>query len=207
MRLPRFYPILDTATLAIPLEVASGILLEEGAQILQLRHKEHFSREMFDIAGRVATLCRQAGALFVLNDRADLAALLDAAVHLGQEDLTPEQARRVMGSAVIGYSTHNEAQLRSSNEQPADYVALGPIFQTLSKRNPDPVVSVLELKRLRSLTERPLVAIGGITRENAAAALAAGADSVAVIGDLCPRDGDRAALKERAREWMRLTNE
>jgi thiamine-phosphate pyrophosphorylase len=207
MRLPRFYPILDTATLAIPLEVASGILLEEGAQILQLRHKEHFSREMFDTAGRVATLCRQAGALFVLNDRADLAALLDAAVHLGQEDLTPEQARRVMGSSVIGYSTHNEAQLRSSNDQPADYVALGPIFQTLSKRNPDPVVSVLELKRLRSLTERPLVAIGGITRENAAAALAAGADSVAVIGDLCPRDGDRAALKERAREWMRLTNE
>jgi thiamine-phosphate pyrophosphorylase len=207
MRLPRFYPILDTATLAIPLEVASGILLEEGAQILQLRHKEHFSREMFDIAGRVATLCRQAGALFVLNDRADLAALLDAAVHLGQEDLTPEQARRVMGSAVIGYSTHNEAQLRSSNEQPADYVALGPIFQTLSKRNPDPVVSVLELKRLRSLTGRPLVAIGGITRENADAALAAGADSVAVIGDLCPREGDRAALRERAREWMRLTNE
>jgi thiamine-phosphate pyrophosphorylase len=207
MRLPRFYPILDTATLAIPLEVASGILLEEGAQILQLRHKEHFSREMFDTAGRVATLCRQAGALFVLNDRADLAALLDAAVHMGQEDLTPEQARRVMGSSVIGYSTHNEAQLRSSNDQPADYVALGPIFQTLSKRNPDPVVSVLELKRLRSLTERPLVAIGGITRENAAAALAAGADSVAVIGDLCPRDGDRAALKERAREWMRLTNE
>jgi thiamine-phosphate pyrophosphorylase len=207
MRLPRFYPILDTATLAIPLEVASGILLEEGAQILQLRHKEHFSREMFDIAGRVATLCRQAGALFVLNDRADLAALLDAAVHLGQEDLTPEQARRVMGSAVIGYSTHNEAQLRSSNEQPADYVALGPIFQTLSKRNPDPVVSVLELKRLRSLTDRPLVAIGGITRENADAALAAGADSVAVIGDLCPREGDRAALRERAREWMRLTNE
>jgi thiamine-phosphate pyrophosphorylase len=207
MRLPRFYPILDTATLAIPLEVASGILLEEGAQILQLRHKEHFSREMFDTAGRVATLCRQAGALFVLNDRADLAALLDAAVHLGQEDLTPEQARRVMGSSVIGYSTHNEAQLRSSNDQPADYVALGPIFQTLSKRNPDPVVSVLELKRLRSLTDRPLVAIGGITRENADAALAAGADSVAVIGDLCPREGDRAALRERAREWMRLTNE
>jgi thiamine-phosphate pyrophosphorylase len=207
MRLPRFYPIIDTATLAIPLEVASGILLEEGAQILQLRHKEHFSREMFDTAGRVATLCRQAGALFVLNDRADLAALLDAAVHLGQEDLTPEQARRVMGSSVIGYSTHNEAQLRSSNDQPADYVALGPIFQTLSKRNPDPVVSVLELKRLRSLTGRPLVAIGGITRENADAALAAGADSVAVIGDLCPREGDRAALRERAREWMRLTNE
>jgi thiamine-phosphate pyrophosphorylase len=207
MRLPRFYPILDTAMLGIPLEAAAGILLDEGVQILQLRHKEHFGREMFDTAGRIATLCRQAGALFVLNDRADLAALLDAAVHLGQEDLTPEQARRVMGSAVIGYSTHNEAQLRSSNEQPADYVALGPIFQTLSKRNPDPVVSVLELKRLRSLTDRPLVAIGGITRENADAALGAGADSVAVIGDLCPREGDRAALRERAREWMRLTNE
>jgi len=207
MRLPRFYPILDTAMLAIPLEAAAGILLDEGVQILQLRHKKHFGREMFETAGRIATLCRQAGALFVLNDRADLAALLDAAVHLGQEDLTPEQARRVMGSAVIGYSTHNEAQLRSSNEQPADYVALGPIFQTLSKRNPDPVVSVLGLKRLRSLTDRPLVAIGGITRENADAALAAGADSVAVIGDLWARDGDRAALRERAREWMRLTNE
>jgi thiamine-phosphate pyrophosphorylase len=207
MRLPRFYPILDTAILAIPLEAAAGILLEEGAQILQLRHKEHFSREMFETAGRVATLCRQAGALFVVNDRADLAALLDAAVHLGQEDLTPEQARRVMGSAVIGYSTHNEAQLRSSTEQPADYAALGPIFQTASKRNPDPVVGVPGLQRLRPLTARPLVAIGGITRENAASVLKAGADSVAVIGDLCPREGDRAALRERAREWIRLTNE
>ncbi len=207
MRLPRFYPILDTAGLAIPLETAAGILLDEGAQILQLRHKEHFGREMFETAGRIATLCRQAGALFVLNDRADLAALLDSAVHLGQEDLTPEQARRVMGSAVIGYSTHNEAQLRSSNEQPADYVALGPIFQTASKRNPDPVVGVPELKRLRLLTERPLVAIGGITLENAASVLRAGADSVAVIGGLSLRDGDRAALRERAREWIRLTNE
>jgi thiamine-phosphate pyrophosphorylase len=207
MRLPRFYPILDTAGVAIPLETAAGILLDEGAQILQLRRKGHFGREMFETAGRLATLCRQAGALFVLNDRADLAALLDAAVHLGQEDLTPEQARRVMGSAVIGYSTHNEAQLRSSNEQPADYVALGPIFQTASKRNPDPVVGVQVLKHLRSLTERPLVAIGGITLENAASVLRAGADSVAVIGGLSLRDGDRAALRERAREWMRLTNE
>jgi thiamine-phosphate pyrophosphorylase len=207
MRLPRFYPILDTATLTIPLETAAGVLLDEGAQILQLRHKEHFSREMFETAERIATLCRQAGALFVLNDRADLAALLDAAVHLGQEDLTPEQARRVMGSAVIGYSTHNEAQLRSSNDQPADYVALGPIFQTVSKRDPDAVVGVRELQRLRSFTERPLVAIGGITRQNAASVLDAGADSVAVIRDLCPRDGNSATLRERAREWIRLTNE
>jgi thiamine-phosphate pyrophosphorylase len=207
MRLPRFYPIVDTAMLAIPLEAAAGILLEEGAQILQLRHKGHFSREMFETAGRIATLCRQAGALFVVNDRADLAALLDAAVHLGQEDLTPEQARRVMGSGIIGYSTHNEAQLQISNEQPADYLALGPIFQTTSKRDADPVVGIAEFERLRPLSPRPMVAIGGITRQNGTSVMRAGADSVAVIGDLCPRDGDRAVLRERAREWIRLTNE
>ncbi len=204
MTLPRFYPILDTATLAIPLETAARILLEEGARILQLRHKEHFGREMFQAAERIAGICRTAGAVFVVNDRADMAALLDAAVHLGQEDLTPEQARRTVGARVVGYSTHNEAQLLESNGQPADYVALGPIFQTGSKRNPDPVVGVVELQRLRPLTARPLVAIGGISRDNAALVLGAGADSVAVIGDLYPRGGDTAAFRERAREWMRL---
>ena len=103
---------------------------------------------------------------------------------------------------VIGFSTHNETQLRAAEDEPVDYVALGPIFGTATKENPDPVVGLEELRRLRPLTKRPLVAIGGITRENAKAVLDAGADSVAVIGDLFPESG---RLRDRVAEWLTLT--
>ncbi|MEO8027470.1 MAG: thiamine phosphate synthase, partial [Bryobacteraceae bacterium] len=105
-------------------------------------------------------------------------------------------------TALIGFSTHNEAQLRAANNLEADYLAVGPVFGTVSKENPDPVVGVEELRRLRTLTDKPLVAIGGITRDNAASVIAAGADSVAIIGDLY--DGIRTAadLQARCHEWM-----
>src|SRR4029079_11083493 len=141
--------------------------------------------EVFAQLERVAELCRDAGVLFVVNDRADLAAITGAALHLGQDDLTPSSARRVVGLAtLIGFSTHNERQLRAAAAEPANYLALGPIFGTASKQNPDPVVGIDELRRLRPLTDRPLVAIGGITRGNVRSVLAAGADAVAIIGDL-----------------------
>jgi thiamine-phosphate pyrophosphorylase len=203
--LPRFYPILDTETAArrgVDVVTAAAQILEAGAQILQLRHKGFFSRDVFETLERVALLCRQARVTFVVNDRADLARLVDAAVHVGQDDLTPSVVRRIVGSeTLVGFSTHNEAQLRAAEAEPADYLALGPIFGTVSKQNPDPQVGLEGLRRLRPLTVRPLVAIGGIARENAREVLAAGADSVAVIGGLFPEDGD---LRRRVKEWLAL---
>jgi thiamine-phosphate pyrophosphorylase len=206
MRLPSFYPILD-AEAAVhhgfdPVKAAEQIL-GAGAQILQFRHKGFFSREVYMWMERIAALCGETGVPFVVNDRADLARLLGAALHLGQDDLPPAAARRVTGpEALIGFSTHNERQLRASQTEPVDYLALGPIFGTGSKHNPDPVVGLEELRRLRPLTGRPLVAIGGITRDNAREVLAAGANSLAVIGDLFPAGGN---LRSRVEQWLRVT--
>ena len=188
MKLSPFYPILDTAMLparGLSLEDTARAALTAGATIVQFRHKAAFSRGVLAQAELVRNLCRQAGALFVVNDRADIARLLDAALHLGQTDLPPSDARRILGpDRVIGFSTHNADQLRAAAAEPVDYLALGPIFHTHSKQNPDPVVGLDNLRAWRSLTSRPLVAIGGITRLNGASVLAAGADSVAVISDL-----------------------
>jgi thiamine-phosphate pyrophosphorylase len=204
--LPPFYPILDTEAAArrcVDAVDAAARILEGGAQVLQFRHKGFWSRSVFETLQRVAELCRNAGVIFVVNDRADMAKLTGAALHLGQDDLPPSAARIVVGSATtIGFSTHNEAHLRAAAEEPADYLALGPIFGTASKANPDPTVGLEGLRKLRPLTARPLVAIGGITRENARAVLEAGADSVAVIGDLFPEDGN---IARRVTEWLRIT--
>jgi thiamine-phosphate pyrophosphorylase len=202
MLVPRFYPILDTSLLErrgiSPVDAARQIL-DAGARILQLRHKQFFSSQAFDQAAHIAELCRAANATFIVNDRADIAALLGAGVHLGQEDLAPSIARRILKIGMIGFSTHNAEQLRAAANEPADYLAIGPVFATLSKENPDPVLGVDELRRLRPLTDRRLVAIGGITRANAREVIAAGADSVAVISDLYPEDGN---IHARAAEWV-----
>jgi thiamine-phosphate pyrophosphorylase len=202
------YPILDTDTLrarGCPVLAAAKALLEAGAEILQYRHKEYWSRDIVAEAERVGGLCRDHGVLFILNDRADYAKLLGAGLHLGQEDLPPVAARDLLGpDAVIGYSTHNAGQLAGAAQEPVDYVALGPIFGTVSKRNPDPVVGVPNLKEWRSLASQPLVAIGGITRANAVEAWQAGADMVAVISDLFPAMCDPDSIRERMGEWLRL---
>jgi thiamine-phosphate pyrophosphorylase len=171
VRIPRFYPILDTATAVRrgvdPVDAARAIL-GAGARILQFRHKTFYSRQAHTWLEEISELCRRSGAALVVNDRADLAVLFGAALHLGQEDLSPAAARRVTGPALpIGFSTHTEAQLRAADAEPVGYLALGPVFGTASKGNPDPVVGLAELKRLRRLTNKPLVAIGGITRANA----------------------------------------
>jgi thiamine-phosphate pyrophosphorylase len=193
MKLPAFYPVLDADRVsAIP---AAEALLAAGARILQYRHKSFFSQKAFEEASRIAELCRSAGALFIVNDRADIAKLLDAGLHLGQDDLAPADARRVLpASSIVGFSTHNEQQLRAGDTEPVDYLAIGPIFATRSKQNPDPVVGLGRLRTLRSLTRKPLVAIGGITRELAPKVFEAGADSVAIIGDLFPRPEEWMAI-------------
>src|SRR5208282_3667328 len=184
--LPAFYPILDTGVASrhgIGTLDAARELIQCEVRILQIRHKGFLSREMLDTVERVSEMCRAAGVLLVVNDRADVARLTGAALHLGQDDLPPSAARKIMGpDLLIGLSTHNERQLRAAAGEPVDYLAIGPIFGTATKENPDPVVGLDELCRLRPLTDRPLVAIGGITRAHAAEVLAAGADSIAVIG-------------------------
>jgi thiamine-phosphate pyrophosphorylase len=144
---------------------------------------------------------------FIVNDRPDIAAIVGAAgVHVGQEDLPVEDARRICGPPLwVGVSTHNLEQLREADRTSADYIAVGPIFPTGTKENPDPVVGIDFLRAARRLTRKPLVAIGGITIESAPDVFRAGADSVAIIRDLlaAPDPGKRAreylAVAERAR--------
>jgi thiamine-phosphate pyrophosphorylase len=211
MKLPRVYPILDVEALepgGIPLVTAAAAVLDGGAAILQIRHKRHWSREVFEHAREVARLCREAGADLIVNDRADIAMLLGAGLHLGQDDLPAREARKLMGTdAAIGFSTHNPAQLSLAGGEPVDYVALGPLFTTISKANPDPVVGVDELRRCRPLVEQPLVAIGGITLENAREVWAAGADSVAVIAALLPKSPTAQSMRRRMEEWRQAAAE
>lgn len=205
MTLPRFYPILDTGLLArhgFDPAAAAIALLEGGARILQFRHKGHYSRDVFTQAQTIAGHCRSAGTQFVVNDRADIAALLQAGLHLGQDDLPPADARRIMGGSPIGFSTHNSGQFLAALTEPVDCIALGPIFATNSKDNPDPVVGLDELKRLAALKRHPLIAIGGITLESAQEVWRAGADSIAVIGALLDGGASKSALRSRAEEWL-----
>jgi thiamine-phosphate pyrophosphorylase len=203
--IPRIYPILDTVTLArrgVDPVRAAAAMLEGGAGILQFRHKEFWSREVFAQAEQIAALCREASVPFVVNDRADYAALLGAGLHLGQDDLLPSDARRVIGDkAVIGFSTHNAEQMRAAAMEPVDYVAFGPVFPTISKERPDPTVGLEGLRAVRALTQRPLVAIGGITQSNAAACWSAGADSAAIITGMLPEPCTYASIRARMREW------
>lgn len=193
-KLPRFYPILDTSALGkrgLDVMAVARELAEAQVDIVQFRHKGEFDRETFDVAERVGRIVREAGALYFINDRADVALMLDAdGVHIGQDDLPPDAVRRVVGQRLlVGYSTHNEEQLRAADREQVDYIALGPIFGTASKENPDPSVGLENLKRLSGIIHKPLVAIGGISRESAQGVFEAGADSAAVISDWL--DGDR----------------
>ena len=197
--IPPVYPIIDNL-------LAAEAFLEAGAGILQFRYKGFWSREVFAVAQTVGKLCSEAGALFVVNDRADYARILGAGLHLGQEDLLPSDARVILGpDAVIGFSTHNSAQMTAAENEPVDYVAFGPVFPTLSKEHPDPTTGIEGLRAVRALTRRPLVAIGGITRGNASLCWNAGADSVAVIGDLLPDPCNKQTLRARMDEWLRLS--
>jgi thiamine-phosphate pyrophosphorylase len=188
MTFPRLYPIL------VPSRIDGGSveevcafareLVAGGATLLQLRHK-----------GSSAEVLRTARELrrglpdeikLILNDRADLAlAARFQGVHLGQHDLPVEAARNVLGAERwIGISTHNPAQVEAADQTSADYVAIGPVFATISKDNPDPVIGLDGVRQARARTRKPLVAIGGITVRNCRSVIDAGADSVAVIGEL-----------------------
>jgi len=198
--LPRLYAILDRSLFADPagLILAARELNGGGVTLLQYRNKSGGAREMLEEA-RELKRCLPTSVKLIMNDRADLclAAEFDG-VHVGQEDLSPEGARRVIGPNLwLGVSTHNPEQLREADATSADYLAIGPVFSTVSKVNPDPVVGLEGVRRARELTRKPLVAIGGITRSNARSVMEAGADSVAVISDLscAPRESAEAFFR------------
>jgi thiamine-phosphate pyrophosphorylase len=207
--LPRVYPIVDTGVLerrGWASDAFARALLDGGARLLQVRHKGFVRREDFAIFEKIRALCQRYGATMVLNDRADLAALLDAGLHVGQQDLPPTLARRLVSTALLGFSTHNAAQLASANHEPADYLAVGPVFATSSKPGAGPPLGVDALPALRALTVKPLVAIGGITLETAPLVLEHGADSVAVIGALIPDTLTSQSLTQRMHEWLKATS-
>ena len=192
--LPRLYAIIDAALFPdTPALLAfAGELRAAGVALFQYRNKTGNARQMLS-QGR--ELRRKLGdARLIMNDRADLclAAGFDG-VHVGQDDLSLEGARRVVGEGLwVGVSTHLPEQVQAAAAGSADYVAVGPVFATASKANPDPVIGLEGVRVARSLTRKPLVAIGGITRQNCRQVLEAGADSVAVISDLLESPGKSA---------------
>ncbi|MBV9035452.1 MAG: thiamine phosphate synthase [Acidobacteriaceae bacterium] len=206
-QLPKLYPIIDTASCSdreLSPMLLGEALLDAGVRILQYRHKDPWTAGNFEEAKKLGSLCGESGVLFVLNDRADYARLLGAALHVGQDDLPPLAARKVIGDEVMGFSTHNRQQLLRGHEEPVEYLALGPIFATQSKSRPDPVLGVECLRKLRPLTHKPLAAIGGINMGNAQEVLGAGASSVAVISGLMPERCNKRAVKQCIQEWMQL---
>jgi len=195
LQLPRLYPILDPACFPDGREMfaAAEELAAAGITLLQYRYKQGTARQMLDEAHELRSRLAPRVKL-IMNDRADLclAAAFDG-LHVGQDDLSPEAARVIIGPARwLGVSTHNPEELAEADKTSADYLAIGPVFATTSKSNPDPVVGLEGVRRARELTHKPLVAIGGITRANARSVFDAGADTVAVISDLV-RDPRKSA--------------
>ena len=204
--LPRLYAIIDAAQTGNRSTAAvSDALLAAGVKLIQYRDKQASSRVLYENSFELAARARQANAVLIVNDRADVARVVQAdGVHVGQDDLSVELARRVLGAGMrIGRSTHHPDQVRDADRSSADYIALGPIFETQSKQQPDPVVGLEGLREARRLTRKPLVAIGGITLENVRAVIEAGADSVAVISDLLKPDD----IESRARDFLKLLGE
>ena len=201
IQLPRLYCIVDSTCFSDTLELLdfADSLVAAGSTVLQYRYKSGNAREMLLQAQELRTHLGDSVRL-LMNDRADLCLAADfEGVHVGQEDLSPESVRAIIGpDRWLGVSTHNPEQLRDADLTSADYLAIGPVFATSSKENPDPVVGLEGVRRARALTRKPLVAIGGITRRNSASVIEAGADSVAVISDLL-RDP-----RKSAEEFLRI---
>lgn len=200
--LPKLYPITDARLTGLSHAEQVERLCAGGARLVQLREKHLSPREAYSQARNALRVARACGARLIINDRADLALAIGAdGVHLGQDDLPPEAARSLLGpQAVIGFSTHNLEQAHEAARLPVNYIAIGPIFPTSSKENPDPRVGLEELARVReAVGPIPLVAIGGIDRENMRAVLSAGADSVALIGALL---GEPSEIEERTARML-----
>ncbi len=204
LQLPKLYAILDVTCFAPQLRTTNSIvefardLAEGGVTLLQYRNKEGNTRAMMSHAREIKRVL-QGKVRLIMNDRADICVAMGFdGVHLGQDDLPAEGARLVVGERIVGVSTHNPQQVNEADAGPADYIAIGPVFPTTGKKNPDALVGLEGVRVARAATKKPLVAIGGITRHNAKAVIEAGADSVAVISDLL------SSPRRAAEEFLRL---
>ena len=204
LQLPKLYAIVDVTCFSPQLRSTNSIvefardLAEGGVTLLQYRNKEGDTRAMVKHAREIKRVL-EAKIKLIMNDRADICVAMGYdGVHLGQDDLPPEGARLVVGERIVGVSTHNREQVKAADASPADYVAIGPVFPTTGKKNPDVVVGLDGVRMARTATKKPLVAIGGITRQNARSVFEAGADSVAVISDLV------SAPRRAAEEFLRI---
>jgi thiamine-phosphate pyrophosphorylase len=198
LALPPLYVILDAVLLpSDPVEFLKR-LMKAGARLFQYRNKTAPAREVLQAVQALTVTARQEKALFLANDRPDIARLAWAnGVHVGQDDLEVAAARAIVGpDAIVGISTHNLEQLEAAAATDADYIAVGPVFETKSKVQPDPVVGLELIREARRLTRKPLVAIGGITLERAGEVFRAGADSVAVISDILAAKNPPARVKQ-----------
>ena len=200
-QLPRVYPITDTQLSGLTHVQQIKMFVAGGATLVQIREKHASSLEFYKAAREA---CAVAPVTLIINDRADIAQAVGAVgVHLGQDDMPPEAARRLLGSeAVVGFSTHSVQQAIKAANWPVDYIAIGPVFATSTKVNPDAVVGLEGVRAVRdAIGGRQLVGIGGITPANARAVIEAGADSVAMISGLLTGPGDIAS---RLRELLAL---
>jgi thiamine-phosphate pyrophosphorylase len=202
--LPKLYPVTDRRLSGLSHAEQVARLIDGGATFIQLREKHLSPREFYVEAVEALRVARARGARLIINDRTDIALALGAdGVHLGQDDMPPEAARALLGEgAVIGCSTHSVEQAIAAARLPVDYIAIGPVFATTSKENPDPQVGLEGLRRVReTVPSLPLVAIGGVTRENAPSVFNAGVDSVAVISALLVRE-DPAEITRLTRDFL-----
>ena len=199
---PRLYAIIDPTLLTSSELDLAETLAGSGVELIQYRSKTASSRQFFEISRQLSSCLSPRGVRLIVNDRPDIALLAGAGgVHVGQEDLSVEEARAICGlDRWVGVSTHTLEQLAEADATSADYIAFGPIFQTVTKTNPDPIVGTDLLRKARQMTRKPLVAIGGITLERAAEVYRAGADSLAVIRDLICAQNPGV----RAREYLDL---
>ncbi len=198
--LPKIYPITDTRISGISTPEQVERLIAGGATLIQIREKHASSREFYEWAERAIAIAHSRGARIIINDRVDIALLLNAdGIHLGQDDLPCAQARQILGkNAIIGLSTHTPEQVNEALNLPIDYIAYGPVFATTTKENPDAVVGLDGLSLARRLAhDVPLVAIGGISESNVGNVFYAGANSAALLSDLLS-DADRITEKMRA---------
>src|SRR6266849_10842014 len=199
---PRLYAIIDSGLLTASELALAELLAGSGVELIQYRSKKASSCSFFEISRQLSAVLKPRGVRFIVNDRPDIALLSGAGgVHVGQTDLSVEEARAICGNdRWVGVSTHTLEQVAAADLTSADYIAFGPIFPTTTKQNPDAVVGTELLRRARQMTRKPLVAIGGITLERAAEVYGAGADSLAVVRDLiCATNPG-----ERAREYLEV---
>jgi thiamine-phosphate pyrophosphorylase len=198
MLLPKLYPITDTRLSGLSHAEQVERFAAGGATLIQLRDKTASPRQFYEAAVEAMRVARSLGVRIVINDRVDIAVAVDAdGVHIGQDDLPPEKARVLVGEhRLVGFSTHDLQQAMTADSMPVDYVAIGPVFQTSTKENPDPVVGLEALASIKSQIAKPLVAIGGITLAQAPSVLRAGADSLAVISDLFVTGDITARLRQ-----------